>query len=36
MFIFTKYSGQRGRMRFVWWPLLLSIALTIVLNLALR
>jgi hypothetical protein len=40
MFIFTKRSGQRGRLRFLWWPLALSIvlslALTIALNTALR
>jgi hypothetical protein len=36
MFIFTKRSGQRGRFRFLWWPLLLSIGLTVLLNLALR
>ena len=36
MFIFTKRSGQRGRFRIIWWPLLLSIGLTIVLNLLLR
>jgi hypothetical protein len=40
MFIFTKRPGERGRMRFSWWPLALSlalsVALTIVLNVALR
>ena len=40
MFVFTKRSGERGRMRFMWWPLVLSIVLsiglTVLLNLAIR
>lgn len=40
MFVWTKRSGQRAKTRFYWWPLLLSlvlsIALTLVLNAALR
>lgn len=36
MFIFTKSSGRRGRIRFLWWPLVASIALTILLNIVLR
>ena len=32
MFIFTKGSGRPGRVRFLWWPLLLSIALSVVLT----
>jgi hypothetical protein len=36
MFIFTKRSGEPGRARFLWWPLLLSVAITILLNVVLR
>ena len=36
MFVFTKRSGQRGRVRFYWWPLLISIALSVILTLAVR
>ena len=40
MFVWTKRSGQRGRARFYWWPLLLSliasVVLTVLLNAALR
>ena len=40
MFMFSKRSGERGRVRFLWWPLALSIALsvflTVVLNLLIR
>ena len=35
MFVFTKRSGERGRFRFLWWPLLLSLAVTILLNILL-
>lgn len=36
MFVFTKRSGERTRMRFMWWPLLLSIGLSILLTVALN
>jgi hypothetical protein len=36
MFVFTKGSGRRGRVRFLWWPLLLSLAISLLLTLALR
>lgn len=40
MFVWTKRSGERGRTRFYWWPLLLSlllsVLLTIVVNAAIR
>lgn len=36
MFFFSKRSGQRGRVRFLWWPLILSVVVTILLNLAIR
>lgn len=40
MIIFSKRSGQRGRWRFfpgcLIWSLILSIGLTILLNLAIR
>jgi hypothetical protein len=34
MLVWTKRSGQRGRTRFYWWPLLLSLALSVLLTLA--
>jgi hypothetical protein len=36
VFVFTKRSGRRGRVRFLWWPLAISIVLSLVLSLALR
>jgi hypothetical protein len=36
MFVFTKRGGERTRFRLLWWPLILSIGLTILLNLLLR
>ena len=33
MFVYSKRSGQRGRTRFYWWPLLLSLALSVLLTL---
>jgi hypothetical protein len=40
MFVWTKRSDRPGRVRFYWWPLLLSlvvsVVLTILLNSALR
>ena len=36
MFIWTKRSGRPGRGRFLWWPLVLSIVITILLNAWLR
>ena len=36
MFVFTKSSGRRGRVRFYWWPLVLSLAMSLLLTLALR
>lgn len=32
MFVWTKRSGQRGKTRFYWWPLLLSLALSVLLT----
>jgi hypothetical protein len=34
MFVWTKRSGERGRTRFYWWPLLLSILLSVLLTIA--
>lgn len=38
MFIWSKRSGEPPRVRFMWWPLLaglaISVVLTVVLNLA--
>jgi uncharacterized membrane protein YhaH (DUF805 family) len=40
MFVWTKRSGRPGRTRFYWWPLVLSllvsVVLTILLNAAIR
>ena len=40
MFVWTKRSGERGKTRFYWWPLLLSllrsVVLTLVVNAAIR
>ena len=36
MFIFTKRNGEPGRARFLWWPLVLSLVVTVLLNLLLR
>lgn len=33
MFVFTKRSGERGRARFYWWPLILSLVASVVLTL---
>lgn len=33
MFVWTKRSGQRSRTRFYWWPLLLSLVLSVLLTL---
>ena len=33
MFVFTKRSGQSGKTRFYWWPLLLSLVLSVLLTL---
>ena len=40
MFVWTKRSDRPGRARFYWWPLVLSllvsVVLTILLNAAIR
>jgi hypothetical protein len=36
MFVWTKRSGRRARFRFYWWPLVLSLVLSVLLTLALR
>ena len=36
MFVWTKRSGQPGRSRFQWWPLVLSVVVSIVLTIALN
>lgn len=33
MFVWTKRSGQPGKARFHWWPLLLSLVLSVLLTL---
>lgn len=32
MFVWTKRSGRPGKTRFYWWPLLLSLLLSVVLT----
>ena len=34
--MWTKSSGRPGRVRFLWWPLVLSILLSIVLTVVLN
>lgn len=36
MFGWTRRSGQPGRGRFLWWPLVLSIVVSIVLTVVLN
>lgn len=36
MFVWTKRSGRPGRMRFSWWPLVLSLVVSVLLTLALN
>jgi hypothetical protein len=36
MFVWYKRSGDRGRVRFYWWPLLLSLLLSVVLTVLLN
>jgi hypothetical protein len=36
MFVWYKRSGQRSRTRFIWWPLILSLVLSVLLTLALN
>ncbi len=36
VFIWTEQSGRPGRVRFLWWPLLISIAFSILLTILLN
>ena len=36
MFFWFKRSGEPGGVRFLWWPLALSIVLSVVLTIALN
>ena len=36
MFVWTKRSGEPGKTHFFWWPLLLSLLLSVVLTLLLN
>jgi hypothetical protein len=36
MLVWTKGSGRPSRVRFLWWPLLLSLVLSVVLTLVLN
>jgi hypothetical protein len=36
MFVWHKRSGERSRVRFYWWPLVLSLALSVVLTIILN
>ena len=36
MFVWTKRSGRPGRVRFYWWPLVLSIVLSVLLTIILN
>jgi hypothetical protein len=36
MFVWHKRSGQRGRVRFMWWPLVLSLVVSVILTIAIN
>jgi hypothetical protein len=36
VFVWYKRSGRRARVRFLWWPLVVSIALSVLLTLLLN
>lgn len=36
MFIWTKRPGEPGRARFLWWPLMLSLVVSVVLTVLLN
>jgi hypothetical protein len=36
MFVWYKRSGRRARVRFLWWPLVLSLLVSVLLTLALN
>jgi uncharacterized membrane protein YhaH (DUF805 family) len=36
MFVWTKRSGRSARTRFSWWPLLLSLLMSVVLTVAIN
>ncbi len=36
MFVWYKRSGRPGRVRFYWWPLVLSLALSVVLTIVIN
>jgi hypothetical protein len=36
MFVWTKRSGERGKARFYWWPLVVCLVLSVLLTLALN
>jgi len=36
VFIFTKRSGRRANVRFIWWPLVLCLVLSVLISLAFR
>lgn len=36
MVVFSKRSGRRVRVRILWWPLVISVVLSVLLTLTLR
>lgn len=36
MFFWSKRSGEPSRVRFLWWPLILSVVISVVLTIALN
>ena len=36
MFVWYKRSGRRSRVRFYWWPLVLSLLLSVLLTIILN
>lgn len=36
MFVWQKRSGERSRVKFYWWPLVVSLALSVLLTVLLN
>jgi hypothetical protein len=36
VFVFTKRSGRHAKVRFYWWPLVVSVLLSVLLTFAIR
>lgn len=36
MFVWQKRSGEKSRVKFYWWPLVISLALSVILTILLN